>query len=400
MSYWDTPEGQRHRARYRRWSSLRLALQMEGLSKSVRQGTRARAREVIRAELTEWIEHPMYRSVKWPKPRAAVALDVAVYSASGRAPRVDKICKWLLDELEGLVYTDDRQVKLLFVSKVDQRPPREPNDEILGLSALRSSPALEPVIYVNARTRSDVLAALRRGNELDDPWDPLHTYPNPYAEDPDDVEVREEALREYVGMFPPGDDEARRAIEELAYRRQAGILRAADQAAAALVSGYLTDRDGLWRWVPPALKRNPYVFDIGPLPRRGESAAYEKRVIEAISQRIESRSDLFPLRIHVGITVMLFERDTNKDLDNLVQTVLPPVLDLLSPPTTDAFGGQPALESRDPASELKFIEAIAVDPSETEIAPGTVFVALSSGWRNKSWWADAEDYVARRDDRD
>lgn len=399
MGYWDSAEGERHRSRYRQWSSLRFALEMEGISKTVRRGTRAKAREAIRAELNEWLEHPMYRSVKWPKPRAAVALDVAVYSASGRAPRVDKICKWLLDELEGLVYADDRQVKLLFVSKVDQRPPDMTDDAIFGLSSLRASRTPKPVIYGNARTRANVLAALRRANELDDPWDPLHTYPNPMAEDPDDAALRAEMLRDYLASLPADDDEARQITQELAYRRQAGVLRAADETVAALVSGYLTARDGMWRWLPTALKDNPYVFDIGAIPRHGESSKYEQHVIEAITQRIASRSDLFPLSVHVGITVMLFERDTNKDLDNLVLTVLPAVLDLLSPPTNDHFWYRDA-EPRpgEPTSEVKFIEAIAVDPTDTQIPSGTVLVALSSGWRHKSWWANAEDYVERRED--
>lgn len=399
MGYWDSADGERHRSRYRQWSSLRFALEMEGISKEVRRGTRVKAREAIRRELTESLEHSMYRSVRWPKPRAAVALDVAVYSASGRAPRVDKICKWLLDELEGLVYANDRQIKLLFVSKVDQRPPQATDDSIFGLSALRASRAPKPVIYANARTRADVLAALRRARDLDDPWDPLHTYPNPMAEDPDDAALRAEMLRDFRASLPAEDDEARQITQELAYRRQAGVLRAADEMIAALVSGYLTDRDGLWAWLPTALKANPYVFDFGAIPGHGESSKYEQRVIETIAQRIASRQDLFPLRVHVGITVMLFERDTNKDLDNLVMTVLPTVLDQLSPPLNDHFWYRDVeSEPGERTSEVKFIEAIAVDPTGTKIPSGTVLVALSSGWRHKSWWANAEDYVERRDD--
>lgn len=162
--YWNSPEGALNKLLHRRMSRLIWSTDLEPPSKRARPAKRRRATEQIDEIFNTDLVLSYARSrARWPKPRAPIALDVWLSNATRNSPRIDSICKWLLDELEGRVYQDDRQVKLLFARADRDEPPwdrlsddstSEPWGSALNTAAFEPA-STSPRLHVTARPRSD-----------------------------------------------------------------------------------------------------------------------------------------------------------------------------------------------------------------------------------------------------
>ncbi len=407
--FWRSVEGLATAASFRRMTALNMDVQVEPPTKKSRPATRRRAAELL---ATAFDEDPVIAYVRqktsWPKPRAAIALDISIWSASRNGARVDSACKWLLDELAGRVYADDRQVKLLFARKwpaID----RTPRTEVLAdspwgdlpdpLTALPSSAAATPRVYLTAQTRSNILADLRAVGEFEERWDPFGDLPTLHTRDPFDAEMQREILLDYRSTFDPADDAQqdrhRQIGTQLDYHDQGQQQHLVDLIFSSLITNLPVDRYGLWKRVRDRLRFSPYIFDFGPIPGRGQSAAFRQHVDAVLRARRAQYPALLPLRSTSGISMLLFESLTGgKDLDNLVRETLPAVLDILRPPERDLPGW--IAEEPDLASvmlEIPFIEVVAIPHELTDMEPGSLVLGLSGGMRGKSWWNLAADHV-------
>ena len=433
--YWSTPHGLRTSHHYRRLDSLYVIANFVPPSKGALGAAKLRARETLQAAFAHSNRvAELNPRMRWPRPRAAVALDIALHGQGMHAPRVDTICKWLLDELTDHVYRDDRQVKLLFAhaDRRDQRAeasnsrvePREGGPTALtteprndrwdtqwsasgAWAAPRTKPQPSPSLYIHARTKSNVLATLRAAAKLPYEWDPIdedddYKYWNPYVRSYAGGRDRLVEYREWLQAgTDPDPDEVTRAERELDYHDQALQQRIVDIVFSSLFTFLPTQRFLGWNIFRERLATAPYVFDLGVLPAKGESRAFKARLRQFLEQRRAQHPALFPMRAKSGISMVLFEDPTHgKDLDNLVRTVLPEVLDVLRPPRTDLPGWvatAPDIESAFP--DIPFLEMAAIPAEDAGIPAGTVIFGLSGGHRYQSWWAKAESTIDRRLDR-
>lgn len=404
--FWGTGEAEAIRLVRRRTESLRLALPLEPPTKKTRAGTRMKAGDAL-AEVFENDILVAYarRHTRWPKPRAAIALDIDVFGASANGPRVDNICKWLLDELGGRVYADDRQVKLLFART--WRPPSLSASDLAafwgegGPSVAEATVDRPAMTYITAQTRANVFADLRAASRLDERWDPFDDDHGGRYSDPVHASFRRDHLVDYRAMLDPDDEhdagEHRLIGHQIDYTDQVEQQRLVDLIFSSLFTRMPVDEFKLWERVGDLLPYSPYIFDLGVLPERGGSSAFQHKLRQLLLARRKQFPGLFPMRATSGISMILFEDPhTGKDLDNLVRTVLPDVLNVLRPPRTDLPGW--IAEEPDPATgavDIPFLEVAALPSKGTDMPAGSVIFGLSTGHRHQSWWAGIRDHIDR-----
>lgn len=433
--YWSTPHGLRISHRHRRLDSLFVTAELVPPSKRSIAAAKMRAREKLHAAFagSDRIAE-LYPRLRWPKPRAAIALDISLHGDVTRAPRVDTICKWLLDELTGLVYRDDRQVKFLFAradredlgagaattrrEQQEAGPAKEamypigdpwglPMRETTSRASASAKAKASTTLHVHARTRANVLATLRIESDLPYEWDfddedDDFKYWNPYVRS---SSGGRRSLVEYHGWLRADTNmdpaEFARAERELDYHDQAAQQRVVDVVFSSLFTFLVTQKFLGWTLFRERLTTAPYIFDLGVLPAVGESGEFKARLRRLLEHRREEYPELFPMRAKSGISMVLFEDgEHGKDLDNLIRTVLPDVLDVLRPPRTDLPGwvaAAPDVEAALP--DIPFLEVAAISAADAGMRAGTVLFGLSGGHRYESWWAKAESAVERRLDR-
>jgi hypothetical protein len=172
----------------------------------------------------------------------------------------------------------------------------------------------------------------------------------------------------------------------------------ADALFSALFTLLPVQGQYVWSLLRDRLRTAPYVFDLGVLPEAGGSHAFKQNLRQLLEERRDKYPGLFPMRAKSGISMVVFEGGSHgKDLDNLIRTVLPDVLDVLRPPRTDRPGWvatAPDIESTCP--DIPFIEVAAIPTTEADPPPGTVVFGLSGGHRYQSWWAKAESDLERQ----
>lgn len=404
--FWDSDEAEAIRLSHRRSQALRLALPLEPPTKKSRPGTRKRARNVLAEsfETDELVQYTRQRS-RWPKPLAAVALDIEVFGTGPNGPRIDSICKWLLDELAGRVYADDRQVKLLF-ARAWRPQPVSPADlapfwgDVTPLTQ-HNTVERPAMTYITAQTRANILADLRADSRLDEQWDPFDEDHGSQHSDPLRARNHREHMIEYQALFDPDDerdaDEHRLLGHQIDYTDQVQQQRLVDLILSSLLTRLPLDEFNLWGRVRDRLSYSPYIFHLGMLPKRGGSAAFRHNLRRMLDARRAQFPGLFPMRATSGISMILFEDAyTGKDLDNLVRVVVPDVLNVLRPPRTD-LPGWIATEP-DPATgavDIPFLEVAALPSHGTDMPAGSVIFGLSSGHRHQSWWDGIADHVER-----
>lgn len=384
---------------------------MEAPSKRARQGTRRSASQQLRAAFNDdpIVVHTR-QSAPWPRPRAALALDISVFSAAPNAPRIDNICKWLLDEFKGLIYADDSQVKLLFARlwrpllqptpKIDPVVPESDPWSVTLADIQEAAGERSAKIHAAIQTRTNVLANLRAVAQLDERWDPMYEYDNWSAKDPIDAAFEREVLEDYrAGLDPEGTlfEREQHLItgRQLNFRDQAQMQRSVDQLFSTVMTQLPVDRFRLWRDIVTWHESNPYVFNLGRLPERGQGAAFQARLRNQLQNRRQRFPQFFPMRATSGISMVVFEETGHsKDLDNLVHEALPAILDVLRPPAADLPGW--IANEADPATgavDVPFVEVVSIPADKADIEPGTVVFGLSNGSRGSSWWHRATEYL-------
>lgn len=353
---------------------------------------------------TDVLAKQAWRHTRWPKPRAAIALDVTIFSSSRNGARVDSVCKWLLDELNGKVYADDRQVKLLF-ARLARPLPTFPRDRADGfwqevVDKAGTSRKKPTTMYVTAQTRASVLADLRVAANLEERWDPFYD-DHGVGRDPLYASIQRDMMLDYQSLFDPDGEESahrhRQIGHQIDYHDQTQQQRIVDMVFSSLLTDLPVDRFNIWNQVRDRLTYSPYIFDLGTLPERGQSASFQQRLLETLEYRRDRYPGLFPMRATSGITMVLFEEPrSGKDLDNLVRSILPAVLNTLRPPEHDLPGW--IAEEPDPAGggvDIPFVEVAAFPSKAADMPPGSVIFGLSGGQRFNSWWHQVGEYAER-----
>lgn len=403
--FWRSEQGRQQKAQQRMTSALRLALPIEPRSKrSSRNRDRDQLAELIQSGAKPWLELRGRLGTMWPRTRAHIALDIHVSSNRKSSPRIDTICKWLLDELGGpnrdaIVFKDDKQVKLLFARKDVRSAPPDFGDRVVwGPGGVNG----DPVIYVTAQRLSLTLEGVRSARALDPPWDPAKVETSPFIAD----EFEREADIDFLGSLRPelgGFDKEQweRVSQKVVFDRQIGFLKSLDYLGALAVTEMAVRKHDLYDWVIGPIRTHPYAFELGPIPEAsGDSRTFKERVGALMSTARETYPQLFPLRPIVGVTLLYFESGQGKDLDNLLRLVVPEVMRCLEPPDEDQLywsADSPlAVRQREglgaAGHELQFVEAVALPRRPRSVTPGTAFLLLSDGWRHASWWAQAISY--------
>lgn len=147
------------------------------------------------------------------------------------------------------------------------------------------------------------------------------------------------------------------------------------------------------------------MFNLGPLPSRGQSKEFKRRVTAQLESAAIASPRLFPLLSPAGVTLFYVETKVGKDLDNIFLDVLPLVFEHLQPPEPLLSQWAPIAKIKEWEAALKegrrlaapgvgFIEAMALqNVTDMPYQAGTVIMALSHGGRYESWWASANSYI-------
>lgn len=381
--FWASPQGHEYRQMWRKMTTASGVVATRPRAKGSSRA--AQERDLIEYAAQEF-EHA-YSGGGWPRQRADVALDVWAVGMKD-TPQPQNFAKRLLDQLgtvEGrqpIVYRDDRQVTMLYVRV----------DEIASAT---------PTIHFAAQRASVIRDEIRRG-----PDDEARHQQR--SERDRELEDALERAQEWVTDWHGDTTEAGKKFYSMGQRgerfyRQANLLHATDSMAESLVRAYAR--------VPPRypeeflatvadqlhwLTASPYVFNLGTLPSAGGSEAFKHSVHDTIGARIERYPMLYPPQMPVGVTAFYVPGPDGKDLDNIFRELILPVLlthcqlprEMRHP--YGSFDHEP--DERGGAGRpphVAFIEGVAL--KGVPRPPGTVVVALSDGWRHRSWWQAAID---------
>lgn len=382
--FWDSPEGLHYR---RVWREMTTAFGVVATRPRAKGSSRApQERDLIEAAAQEF--ERAYSGGGWPRQKADVALDVWAVSTKD-APQPQNFAKRLLDQLGSvdgrtpIVYQDDRQVTMLFV-RVDEFASATPT---IHFAAQRSS-VIRDEIRRGPRDEVRQLQLDERGRELDDA-----------------LERAQESIVDWRG----DSSELGKKLYAMGQRGQrfylqANALHAIDSLSESLVRAYVS--------VPPRypeeflamvadrldlLASMPYAFDLGTLPSAGGSEAFKQSVRDRIGARVERYPVLYPPQMPVGVTAFYVPGPDGKDLDNIFrELVLPVLLSYCHLPreVRHPYGsfdkGQEDRAGAGRPPHVAFIEGVAL--KGVPRTPGTVVVALSDGWRHRSWWQAAIDH--------
>ncbi|MBU3063201.1 hypothetical protein KO481_16905 [Nocardia sp. NEAU-G5] len=403
-SYWTTEAGLRLKDVYRSVSTLRLSLEQNPMTKGTKGKARKQElRDLMFRDAALWHRFDKRYGGRWPRPRADLALGIAMRTTLRDPARIDKYCKWLLDELGGhqgdpIVYTDDRQVKMLF-ARLD-RNADEPSIWVTAQTVAQVQEGLRRVGCLDRRwTIGEANWELERHSDLDEDYDEGVSPDFLRAAGVDADAISEYALRDHVRR-------------RLGY--QLTFLALTDQLSSAVVFthadkrfrarvGLPTTNETLHRLLDYGL-----AVDLGPIPARsGESSAFKHRTAIALTQLLTRRPGMIPLLASIGVTVFYLETRAGKDLDNIFGDleVLPILLDTVRPPVRPladyspiedlrAWQGHDRDKSPAAVGDIAFIEAVALKGAADErLSPGTVIVALSHGQRLEGWWENALQFL-------
>ncbi|WP_226531966.1 RusA family crossover junction endodeoxyribonuclease [Microbacterium paraoxydans] len=405
--FWDSPEGKFTQFHRRRSEALDVALALEPPTKKTRRGTQEKARAALASAFQSDVRARWARELTaWPKLQAAIALDIVLFSSARNGARVDSICKWLLDELSGHVYSDDRQVKLLYAKvarsrsrkKVDA-PAENPWDAGFDFDWPEPDSDKEPALYITAQTRANVFKDLRAVSDLEERWDPFEKEHGVRHRDPQEFDWELDELLDYQSMFANDSEEGRLqhqlVTNRIDYENQSHQQHLVDMVFSSLLTDMPVDRFGVWSRVRDRLQYSPYMFNLGVLPTYGGSHEFQERLRATLRDRRESYPGLFPMRARSGVTMILFEEQRGgKDLDNLIRTILPDVLEILRPQQHDLPGWvADDVNPDDAVADIPFIEVAAYPAHLTDMPPGSVIFGLSSADRYGSWWSRAIDHL-------
>lgn len=356
------------------------------------KGSRGAVQERVLIEAAVEEFGQAYRGGGWPRRRADVALDVRAVGINN-APQPQNFAKRLLDQLgivngaKPIVYNDDRQVSMLFV-RVDEWKAETPS------------------IHFTAQRSSVIRAEMRRHPHTDERRER-------HSERDHELEQRLDFAQDQIEQCRGATTSLGRklyamAVREQRYYLQAAVLHTTDYVAQEVVHQYADVRQRsrersleLAAESLDLLAMTPYGFNLGTLPRPGQTQAFKQAVRDAVLARMQRYPLLFPPQIPIGVTAFYVPGPAGKDLDNIFRDlVLPVLLEHCHLPTevchpNTSFDEITRYTPSGP-SRPAFIEGVALKGIPR--SPGTVVLALSGGLRYRSWWEMALDDDDHRDE--
>lgn len=410
------------RKRVQRWlETVRVIMEDEP-----RQKGRAGRRQapLFRAAVREALVH----RPQWPRPRAALAVDLHFHATVAQAPSLWRLPKNYLDLLGAtsalandpgaVLYRDDAQVKLLYASLAATRTPGSPGS-----------------IYLEARTRSSAMNDMELAGELLDDGSDLEENTSWTEVDPDqDVEEPGQLLPADLEAWLHADGKSR--YQAMHFGANDRLLRSVFfRNARWLLTGVNADVDRLnrlGRAAPSAVEeiirtiREASTVDrdllslairieLPPLPiQAGEGVAFDQRVRAALQKFVQDRPDLQPLLVPLRVTVLVTppKRTGGKDLDNILIEVLTTLEAELKPhaepwlqlPKVAVEGAEPDPELAERKARYRSYtgshtwayQVIELHRGPTDPDSGSLVVLPGLGWNRKSIWAEAEDFVEKR----
>ena len=389
-SWWTSNEGSKYRNLLRNVTTARGRVSVTAKNKTSKGAVKER--DLLLEAARKW--HNTF-GARWPRPRADVALDVWAITHTN-PPQPQNYAKRLLDQLgevdgKPVVYTDDRQVAMLFV-RVDRTDGASMPDTVFFSAQLASS-VRESVRYGAARRRERDLAS--------DDWQSREFDWENRLEDAERlIETWRLAGTELAAeFFLP------RALYKYQHLQQRRALSDVDHLAVGVLDSYAElrrsspDRENRYLAEHLDLMASmPYAIDLGVLPSKsGDSEEFRARVDAAISHQMARYPSLFPLLCSVGVSIYYVPGQQGKDLDNVLRLLMPPLLKDVHPPRTPYDDPDALDEERfrlwddvrqgkamPPQAAVSFVEAVAL--KDVPYAPGTVIATLSDGRRRQSWW--------------
>jgi hypothetical protein len=397
-NFWDSrvARGIRWRQRWLRTRRLQIVGEPE---QKARRGSRYRVAEAQR-DLTGQLRDRGQGPLTGP-----VALDVAFYTNWRQAPGVEKLAKHLLDVLgtvtpggaergrRSVLYTDDRQVKLLYVH--------------LRAPGTTTIPAIAEHTALTARPMRDVVADLALVHSTQDESmttrstdedSPLYMPPIPETGPEPVVDLHHATMEEAGQRKTVNDILAAHDHEQL----QEALLRRADALLAAAFSGAPTSiagaREPSRRHADNPRFASAYAMldevalnyrqmlmsrliatPMPGLPRAsGEGQAFRNAVRQALEELLVQQPVFAPMCVPLKIILLVVPPlNQGKDLDNLALTVLPAAQNVLRPPAITSY------------------EVIEMKRTPADLPTRYLRLALGSGSQRGSTWQRLTDYVAK-----
>lgn len=398
-----------------------------------RKGRRGRLEaEAFRDEVSRSLE----RNAAWPKLKAPLAIDFQFVTSERQPPKLWSLPKHYLDLLgsgrpnapqQPLLFGDDRQVKMLYVSA---HHGWEPDAE------------RRPWLAMSARTRKDALHVIEQADRLSHRRDAAQLG---WDEDParDDLDLSRETLDTAARLEARGDEVSVRTAELMRHhvRRnvQEELLKSNDEwltsiflrDARRLMLGpsRVEDRPyGRWSSYGPSEQdqvlfarqtlRGLYSLELPPLPNaRGGSAEFRIELEGVCAEFVAARPGLFPLVEPLRVTVLVVppakHHANTADLDNILLRILSTVDEQMKPPLNPWLTGPPPpggmiIAGEDALDRHQRGLARAKSLGETAIwayqvvelartsedpAAGQVTLVLGHGMNDQSVWAQAARYA-------
>ena len=370
----------------------------------------------------------------WPRAKLALTLDFT--TSRPQPPNVEKLAKHYLDLLgsgngtqeQPLLYRDDRQVKMLYVSCRHSWDP--------------DAPVARGRIHLACCSRADAIASLEAAHELE----VFHRGPTTLHADeslqhePHISDQLEDARR----LEESGDELLKRMAADIRFdalrAHQEHFLGSSDQWLSRLFRSrgreLITGRPAAWEqraaraldaqdpnrsltaWESTSLQDELRGFFHVPLPalpsQRGDRQEFTKNLHEACRRFLHAHPSMTPLVVPLRITILLVPPH-DKDLDNLALEVVPVVEEHFRPHQEPwlldgTHVGLPAgLRNRD--NELRkrrlarlrslgeysvwAYQVIELHRRPEHPREGWMSVILGHGENRRSMWGEAEDYLTQ-----
>lgn len=420
--YWQSPEAMERKWRDRWLQTARPIVEQEPRQK--RSTSRRMAAEFRHRVRTEVATGP-----GWPKPRAALALDLDFWATSRQPPAIWRLPKNYLDLLGGttataedpgpVLYEDDGQVKLLYASLA------------------RSPAGSRGRIHVEARTRTAAMHDMQLAGELlelgeldDTFWaeaDPNDLPGENEGDQPDDLaaRMRFHDKAQYQAMVLGSND---RVLRSVFFRAARWLLTGCNADADRLHRLGMVGRQGVAELVTRMAETNAAErellwstigIELPPLPvQHGGGAVFREAVRSSIHTFVERHPDLQPLVVPLRVSVLVvpprYRRGRIKDLDNILIDVLSILEAEVSPnampwtlaPPLSEDGAEPAeVEARPPVagSQTWAYHVMELHRGDNDPDEGSLVIVPGLAWNRRSIWVEASDFVAqawkRLDDR-
>lgn len=398
-----------------------------------RKGRRGRLEaEAFQNEASRTLE----RNRAWPKLKAPLAVDFHFSTSERQPPKLWSLPKHYLDLLgsglpnapqQPLLFGDDRQVKMLYVSA---HHGWEPDAE--G----------RPWLAMSARTRTDALHVMELADRLSRR---RGAAPLGWDDDParDDLDLSRENLDTAARLEERGDDVSLRTAELMRHQvrrnRQEQLLRGNDEwltsiflrdARRLLLGPNRVDDRPYGRWSTYGLSeqdqvlfarqtlRGLYSLELPPLPSaRGGSAEFRSEIERICAEFVAARPGLFPLVEPLRVTVLVVppapHHANTADLDNILIRILSTVDEQMKPPLNPwltspppprgmIIAGEDALDRHERGlarakslgqTAIWAYQVFELARTPEDPAAGQVTLVLGHGMNHQSVWAQAARYA-------